>query len=152
MKQTLTKGFEKEHSDNIVELSLKYLYRTLWPCLFEGKEVTRDRTTCLERRTSGNSDWRTQTDKRGKKGGSGIVGNCVTRTYIYTHKYTHMRTVCTHTQHMRTHTHAHNHYFRHQRLSTIMCYGVWGRYGRMAFLIKTIRSLIALGFHLILRH
>lgn len=28
-RSCITKGFEKEHSDNIVELSLKYLYRTL---------------------------------------------------------------------------------------------------------------------------
>lgn len=66
-----------------------------------------------------------------------------------THKLIHIHT---HILYVHTETHTHKHYFRHQRLPAIMCYGVGGRYGRMAFLIKTIRSLIALGFHLILRH
>lgn len=32
------KETQKKHSDKRVELSLKYLDRTLWPCLFEDKE------------------------------------------------------------------------------------------------------------------
>lgn len=49
----------------------------------------------------------------------------------------------------------HAHTWKHTsgiRDSAIMCYGIKGRYGRMTFLIKTIRRLIALGFKLILRH
>lgn len=94
--------------------------------------------------------------KRGKKGGREIVANCVTRTRTHTHAeactHTHIYTVCTHTVHTYIHTHAHTNTTSGIRDSAIMCYGVGGRYGRMAFLIKTIRSLIALGFHLILRH
>lgn len=143
-KPMFDKDTQKKHSDNGIELSLKYLDRTLWPCLFE-KEIKRERTACLQRGTSGNSDWRTQTDKkRGKKCSSEIVGNCVTRTHIHvTHTHRHARAW------RRTHAYTHT---RGIRDSAIMRYGVEGRYGRMAFLIKTIRILIALGFHLILRH
>lgn len=56
-------GLKEALIHNILELSLKYFYRTVTLSL-EEKEITRDRTACLERDTSGNGDWRTRTDKR----------------------------------------------------------------------------------------
>lgn len=77
-------------------------------------------------------------------------GEIMFGTVLLGHKHTHTHVLYACALH--THRHTHTQHFRHQRLSAIMCYGFGARYGRMAFLIKTIRSLIALCFHLILTH
>lgn len=54
--------------------------------------------------------------KEERRAGAGLLGTVLLgRTFTHTNIHTRVLYVL---------THAHNHYFRHQRLSAIMCYGV----------------------------
>lgn len=91
--------------------------------------------------------------KEGRRAGERLLGTVLlghTHTDTHTQAYTH--TYYMYTKYIHTHTRTQTLLQASETLRDIMCYGIGGRYGRMAFLIKTIRSLIALGFHLILRH